>query len=38
MIITNIFVGWICYQILGFVDKITFKDPRQILDLGEGLA
>jgi len=38
MIFTNIVLGWICYRGLSFVDKITFKDARQILDLGEGLA
>ena len=38
MIITNIVTGWICYQGLSFVDRITFKDARQILELGEGLA
>lgn len=38
MIFTNIVLGWLCYRALSLIDKITFKDARQILDLGEGLA
>lgn len=38
VIVTNIVVSWFCYLALSFIDRITFKDARQILDLGEGLA
>jgi len=38
VIFANIVLSWICFLGLSFVDRITFKDSRQILDLGEGLA
>ncbi|NBX81583.1 hypothetical protein EBQ90_00620 [bacterium] len=34
----NIVLGWLCYLGLGVIDQLTFKGPREILDLGEGIA
>lgn len=34
----NTFLGWICYFVLGAIDKISGKDSRQILDLHEGIV
>jgi len=38
LLLTNTLLGWCCYLILKWLDKVTFKAARQEVELSEGIA